>query len=799
MATEMALPFSPAAPRQLWQVPIFVLGISALIAVPLARSSWHSSDEPALARQLIHARQELAKSPAEAQQALERVQKVLESINRFPQFAAEAHFLAGSARLRLIDPINPDTSALIQVRQHFEQAERLGISETDAPKLTYRLAKTSLLQGLDAGAAAANLAKTVEFADDLAEGYGLLAAAHLKREPPDLAAALEATKLQLAKAAPGSDPRVLAQARLRLGELHLKLNNVKEGRLALEKITDPDEIVFAARALLADSYEATQEWEKAARSWDKVCQNPKLSVVAKGAVLYHLGRCRAQDQRSTEAAAAWAEAATVPGDVGQAAALRLAELRAESDAPASVEGFANALQSVRAPADYRNALVPIDEARQIIERTAAICRAKGDGTSAQRLVELYARLAPPGRDDDLLAQSADAAAQSLVEQAKQAPGQSAALLDQSRGQYLVAARAYERAAGKVAPGPDQAQWLWKSADRYLKAQQQQAALDVLTRMTQLEGVLGDENIAEAWFQAATIHHQKQQYAAARAAYLHCLTPPGRFTCSARHQLAMLDLIESKFNEAENGLQENRTGLRAGAPPDAALLEKTEYALAVVAFQRQSAVKEELREYTTAEQRYLGALQQFPESAEAPKARFYLGQCYWFVASQKSKALDSGSLTDEERKAYRKQYTENLERASVQFEQIETTLLVRQKAAALSAEEETLLWRSAFSYAECAYYASKFEEAIRRYNIIAERYQGQFYELAALAQILKCHSLNQETEKAKALLPKIRTVYDKLPDAAFSGNEQTFQRSFWLKWLIDTEKSFTAAGKPSTVP
>src|SRR5438067_11493203 len=141
MATDMALPFSPPAHRrQLWQAPVFLLGAAALVAVPLTRSSWHFNDEAGVARQLAQARQALTKSPPDAAEALERAQKVLEAATRFPQFAAEAHFLAGSARLRQIDPLNLDLTALAQIRQHFEQAEQLDVPEADRPKLNYRLA-----------------------------------------------------------------------------------------------------------------------------------------------------------------------------------------------------------------------------------------------------------------------------------------------------------------------------------------------------------------------------------------------------------------------------------------------------------------------------------------------------------------------------------------------------------------------------------------------------------------------------------------------------------------------------------
>ena len=137
----------------------------------------------------------------------------------------------------------------------------------------------------------------------------------------------------------------------------------------------PAETFYLARAWLADSYEASQDWSKAAQNWEQVRSNTKLAGPAKGSVLYRLGRCYLQDQRPKEAAAIWTEASTLPGEEGQAAALRLAELKADADPKAAAESFAAALQTVRAPAEYRNSLVTADEARQILERAAAKCRA----------------------------------------------------------------------------------------------------------------------------------------------------------------------------------------------------------------------------------------------------------------------------------------------------------------------------------------------------------------------------------------------------------------------------------------
>ena len=61
-----------------------------------------------------------------------------------------------------------------------EQAEKLGVPESDRPKLTYRLGKTGFWLGANPAQAASNLAQSVKSADDPAEGYGLLAQAYEK-------------------------------------------------------------------------------------------------------------------------------------------------------------------------------------------------------------------------------------------------------------------------------------------------------------------------------------------------------------------------------------------------------------------------------------------------------------------------------------------------------------------------------------------------------------------------------------------------------------------------------------------
>jgi hypothetical protein len=787
MATDTARSTAPSAARQLWQVPAFLLGLATLIAVPLTRPYW-SNDLAAVERQLYAARLALEQSPPDAAQTVQRGRRVLDAQDRFPQFAGEAHFIVGSAHLRLADEPGADAAEeRRQARQHLEQAADKGVPEADQPKLQYRLGKVWALFGVEAPQVVAALTKGIEAADDPAEGYGLLAQAYLRLNPPDLVQALDATKQQLQRS---NDARVQAQARLQLGKLYLQLKNVKEGQQWLGRVgaDAPPEQFLAARLLQAESHEADQQWEQSARNWEQARQSPLLKPADKGRLLYHLGRCYAEQQRPTEATAVWQEALALGGDEAQAAALRLAELQLDAEArPDAVAALAAALRPVQGPDDYRNKLVPLAEARQLVEKAAQVCRAQGDWETAQKVAELYGRLAPPSGADVMAGLTADEWAKALAEQARQAaPEQQAALEEQAQAQLKAAGLAYEKAAGKAAPGAEQANWLWSSADRLLRARELAHAVEVLTRYTRLEGTAPGGQMPRAWFELAQAHHSLQQYAAARAAYQHCLQAGNPFLLRARLKLAQIDLTESRFDPAEQALQENKKALLEANPPDGELQEQTLFTLAEVAFQRQEAVKEELREYGTAAERLRGALAQYPDGPAALRGQILLGVCYWNQAWFKDRALRQASLSEEERQSYRRQMDDFLQKAAEQYERVESKLLARQRAGGrLSAEEEVYLKQASFWGADCYVWLRKYDELVRRYWALAVRYQQRPEELIALSQIWYCHAFFlKQPDKAAEVLGRLRATLDKMPEAAFTGNLPTHRRKYWTDWLAN---------------
>jgi tetratricopeptide (TPR) repeat protein len=798
MATDTA---RSTAPRHLWQVPVFFLGSAAFLGVLFFRPQLGPDTFAAAEHQLREARKALEQTPPDAASAVQRGLRVIALSDRYPQLVGEAHFIVGSARLKLADdPAAADAAReRLQARQHLEQAEQHGLPEADRPKLQYRLAKTMLLLGGDPVKAAALLEKSVD-ADDPAEGYGLLAEAYSRQAPPNLAKAVEAGKQQLDRALRAGDARAQAIARFRLGDLNLQLKNMKDGRLMLTKVGTeaPPDLFFAARVMLAKSYQEASEWANAARNWEQARQNSKLSPPEKGKILYHLGRCYAQEQRTKEATAVLQEAVALGGEEGQAAGLRLAELMLDSDAAASVTTLDTALQPVQGPDDYHNALLPIDDARQIGEAVIRLTRERADWDLGRKAVAAYARIAKPGKDEELSAALLDAQAVALAEKAKTEASETApAFEEQARDLWRQAAAAYERAAGKV-PASDtakaeQAALLWQSAQLAKKAEQPQRAQEVLLRLTQLDGALDSVKMAEAWFLIGNTYDVGHQYANAREAYQKCLAMPGPYTRKALFALAEVDLAEGKFDDAERGYQELLKSIRESADPDAELQEQAVYALGRVAFARQTAVKEELREYGTAEQRLLGALQQYPESRQVPKARQLLGLVYWTEALVKSRPIEQAqggalALSPEERKNYQRQRDEFLTKSAQQYEKIEERLLARQRAGErLTPDETQCLKQALFWGADCYFWLQKYEEAVRRYGALALRYQGWPEEMIALSQLTQSYMYMGQNDKVPGILKRMQDALDKIPEANFDGRLKTHRRDYWEKWLKEATK------------
>jgi len=794
MATDTAPPSTSAYP---WQVPVFFLGLLALAAVTLGRPYLERLSPSNPEHLLGTARSALAATPPDVDAAADAARRLIERTELPARLRGEAHLIVGSVLLVRADAAAPPDVAPIrlQARHHLEQADALGVPDSERGRLTVRLAQAWLATGADPQLAIKALTRAADSSDEPFEAFGLLVEAYGRLKTPDPVNTLEALRQQVARAPDKTDPARLAQARLKLAELLLQAQNVREAKLVLLRIGSeaaPD-VLLTARKLAARCHEESQDWTAASRAWESLTKDHRLSEPQRAQALYAQGRAHFNAGQPAEAAAAWTAGMALGGPEAQAAALRLAELRIADNPPAALAALTDALQSVHRPEDYRNPVATLDELRGLFERCGEQLRAKGQADVAAELAKLYAKVAPPGRADAQAAAAAAARADALAK---------AGAADASAA-YAEAARAYAAAAGAADP-PD-ATWLWLAADSAIKGRDYAMALEVLAKYVTLDSAIGSERVADGWYTTGEVHENRNDAAAATAAYQRCLTAAGPVRFRARYRLAHLGLTEArrddkaskapgldeaerlqlelrakvKFDDAEKLLQENLTDLRQAAQPDAGVQELTVFGLADVAYER--------GDFGTAEPRLQGALQEYPESRHVTRGRYRLALCVYRRAVEENKGLNNPKLAAEQRARLQRQFLDNLAAAQGHFAAVDAQLANRPEPS-LGADEREMLMRSAFAVAELNQAAGKYDDALKSFEELAKRFDGRPEGLQAVYGLWHCqyHYLSQP-QKALDQLTRLREALEKTPDAAFDGSTGLHSKDYWVNKIVEMGK------------
>jgi tetratricopeptide (TPR) repeat protein len=787
MSTITAQPETPPAAgagearRGLWQVPTFLVGVTAILTLWAARPLWYDPEARRVERELARARELLERPQSDLDEVLALTADVLDRADRFPHRVGEAYLLIGSAYLHEADRGLPYWD---KARESLHEAELRGVPEDDQLRLAYRLGKIAYHEHEDPQRVVDYLARSVDAAaDDPAEGYGMLAQAYLRLPKPDLQGALQANQKQLDL--PTDNEQLLSPARLLRGRLLLQLHQPTEAHKVLRRIRPQagPEVYYTARYLLAGSSQEQQLWDEAAQLWKEILDAHREPAGEKTAILYSLGLCDRQLGRTAEADQTWLSAArSDSGEAGRACAFRLAELRLHGTEPLrAVEAFELAFQNLTTAQDYGiSSRVSLAEARKLCEAGCRTYCKQAQWEAAQKLAALYERVAPGGTVQALFGQIADGAARSLQEQIQRAPAkeEAARLEEAARVQLARAAAAYESAAQAARESSQRADWLWLSADRYFQIHDGAHAASVLERFLKQEA--GNDRHGEGWYRLAETRRAVHDDAAALEAYRHCLEFPSKFANRARYRLALAEIEQGKIVEAEKALQENLERLQRDPDPEAH--EQTLFALAGLLFQG--------RNYLIASLRLEEALEHYPASAEAVVARRQLADCYRRLAAQEGAHLQLTERTTADAQLhYRRQYRLWLEKAAANYQKLEDDLLARETASPLSPAEAMQLRDASFSVAECRFDlgTNNYDEAIRLYEALAKRYEKQVEGLNALVQITRCYWIKNDTEKARETLLRIRTVLAETDDATLQNSPGAWTRQRWEQWLQEASR------------
>jgi tetratricopeptide (TPR) repeat protein len=766
------------------------VGLAAVVAVWAIRPLWYDPETVHLHRELARARSQLQEPHAALNALTVVLTEALGCIDRLPDRAGEAHFLLGSTYLRLADAVPAERAAGFwqKARTHLEQAELLGVPEGDRPPLLYRLGQACYHTGGDVQRILDYLSKTVDqVEDDRAIGYDILTQCYLRLPVPNLAAALQTNEklLQL----PTANESRLIPARLQHGELLLRTQQRELARKVLARIgTDaPPAIQARARCLRARSYQEEEAWAEAAKLWEEVLADQRQPATHPGRILYLLGCCYRNLHRAADADGAWLKAIQGGGEEGQAACVRLANLRVETrHIPSALELYEQALRSVRQPADYQNSLVTLLQTGMLLAADCRICRDAADFEAAEKLARLYTKLAPPGPAQILVGQVIQAWAVAQHARARQLKDLAAARQeeDAAHRHFREAAAAYQAAAEVSPDQAERSEWLWQSALCSMQGQDFQHAITAYDGLINLR--LAPARLSEAWYRRGQAHQALHQDGLAEEAYTKCIETGGPFAYRARYQLAMEENARGNFFEAEERLKQILDLLAAEPEPDREAQENTLFAYANLLFAQ--------RKFFQAATPYEQALARYPASPSAPYGLYRLGLCYRNRAYHEN-VRPSDPVGFHPR--YGSQFAIWLETAAAKFQKLVDDLQARRS---LSDAEVALFRQARFALAECHYALNHYEQAIPLYIGLANEYDQQVEGLVARRQLCRCYVLSmsmtpekQEENLKLALrtLELMRQTLTQLEATAFRGRPETESKAYFETWLRSQEEDLKA--------
>jgi tetratricopeptide (TPR) repeat protein len=758
----------------LWQAPVFVLGVGALIAVWCGRPFWSECPYRRLARELATARESLSRPDGDVKQAmhtLERARAALEA-GHFPDRAGEIALLEGTVHIRLAERAGAAGSREAErewrtARKFLQEAEQLGVSEEDTPRLHYRMAKVAYHLKDDPRNVVALLEESAKDADNLAESFGLLTQAYLRLPQPDLPRALEANR-KLRNVADASEAE-LAAAKLLGGELLLRLGKPAEARQALKQIGThaPAGILAKTKLLSARSYQQEGKWGDAALSYQAALADSETARSELPLIYYNLGLCyHRQDQ--PEAVKAWEECAKLSQKAeGEAAAVELAEVHLQGKKYTSVLAMlTRAVARVNRAAEWSNPHVDLPRVRQLFERAMEKLRKDEQFEGAVKVARVYGQVAVPPRAQLLCGEALMQWGESQQKRAATAMDTAERKLasEAARQHFHEAAATYAEAVQLVKnERVERGEPLWLCARAHLAAGETPEAIEQLKRLVQLD--LPPARLAEACFRLGEAYQGTNRRSDAESAFRDCIKnggPGNRFAYLARYQLAMNALGAGDFDEAEAALVLNLKLLSIDNDADAR--ERSLYALGSLLYNR--------RDYRGAVRRLEEALEHFKSNANALTARFQLADSYRQIAAQENQSFLLGeSMSKEAREHYQAEHRRWLLKAANEFSELESVLSRFGDAGKRLTDEQRR--QVPFIAAKCWFNCGEYQKALAIYETLIARYPGKIEGLDALGGAVTCHAALGQINRVRQRLVQISTVIAEMPEKV---------RAPWEAWV-----------------
>jgi tetratricopeptide (TPR) repeat protein len=788
--------------RQMWQVPVFFLGVVAIITACLTRPYIQPDPVRQLHYELNEARRLLHRHTGDPDGALQHAQHAVENIMYDPSREAEAFFLLGSAHLLVAETTEEADSGehWREARQNLEEAERRNLAGDDAGRLHYRLAKVFFHTKEDPKHVIALLKANKDQADDRAECLSLLTQTYMRLNPPDLKAALAANE-ELRQKVPQVGEEVLGPAKLAGAKLLLRLNRTDEARKTLEKINDqaPPDIRMEAHMRLAALYQEENKWSEAAELWKSVLEEKRVPLTDPGRVHYNLGICCRHLDQLPRAAEAWTECLRHShGEEAQAAALALADLRLhDNDSGKAVEMLAQAVAKVRKSDDWKNALMDLPRVQDLFERAVQEYRQADQFDLAVQTAELYERVAIAPKAQLLRADLSTEWARMRREHGRLAKDASTRNKDETTARELFrqAAEAHTEAAKLVSGQADKDEHQWLSAVCSFDGEEYARAAEKLTKI--LEGEMDNiDRQSEGWFLLGETHRHLKHADAAQSAYLKCVENNARFTCRARYQLAMIAIEAGKIDQAAQDLEQN---LKLEHPDfDAEAQEKSRFALCSLLYHGGAKLAQNYRRVVG----YLeGTLERVSLTPEAVRARFQLADSYRQLAAQRtfnhfmSEHHMSEKMSPEAHEHFLEENRRSLTRAAEEFAKLEEMLKDPELSSLLTVKQRKEV---PYIVAQCRFNLGEYEKALRQYEELAAKCKNTPEVLLGLGGTVQCYGAMEDYDRLHKRAEEIRKLLGTIE--GLSAEE----KQLWQDWLnrvskVQPRAKRSEAGRPERQP
>ena len=766
--------------RQLWQVPVFFLGLVAVLTACLTRGIAQRDPVRNMHQELAEARRLLHRRTDDPLDALRHAQNAVDNLMYDQGRAAEAFFLLGSAHIRAGEAAGATDAAVHwrEAQQALQESERRGYGGDDAGRLQYLLAKTAFYTNDDPARVVALLKANKDQADDRAEALTLLTQAYLRLNPPDVKQALETNRL-LRDTVPQIGEDVLGPAKLAGAKLLLRLGQRDEARKTLEKIADPSPppVLAEAHMLLAGLYQEEHKWADAAPLWRAVLDEKRVPLNEPGGVLYNLGVCCRHLDQTKEAADAWSECLQRGhGEEEQAAALALADLRLQDAEPEkAVEMLTRAVAKVRKADDWKNALMGLPRVQELFEQAIAKYREASRLDLAVQVAELYERVAVPPAAQVHRAELSTEWARSEQKRARAAKDAETRKKVEATTCELFrqAADAHAEAARLVTKPEDKDEHLWLCAVCCIDGRDYARAAEKLPKIIKASEK-NTERQSEAWFLLGEACHNLNDSAAAQTAYRKCVECDARFISRARYQLATIDIEVGHIDEAIHELDQN---LKDHRDRDPEAEEKSRYAYCSLL--HQSASKLSLNNYRQVVQILESHLDRLAVTPESVRARFQMADSYRQLAAQSTvNRYMEVRMSADAHDHYMEQNRRYLRRAAEEFGKLEELLKDAALAELLTNKQRLEV---PFILAQCRSDLGEYEKALEKYDELVKKWGNRPEALSALGGTVQCYGRMGDLEHLRERAEQIRTM---LPST--EGLSEA-DRQKWLEWLTQISK------------